>query len=139
MERRFVIGELATLRARMILAFNAAKEIVSSGKPVEVIVRNRKSKRSTEQNRRYWAILRDVSESVWLNGKRYPDEVWHEQFKRMLIGMEEIPMPDGTIVVRGISTATLDVAAFGQYMERIEQWCVEQGFPIMEYGDERRT
>jgi len=41
-------------------------------------------------------------------------------------------MPDGTVELRGISTTKLTVAEFGDYMTRIEHWCVEQGFPVMQ-------
>lgn len=131
-DRTFVIGMLSTLRPRMLLAFHAAKALVDAGKGVEVIVRERKSKRSIEQNKRYWALLREVSASVWIDGRQFPDEVWHEQFRRWFIGCDEVVMPDGEIVLRGISTTTLSVAEFTDYMTRIEQWCVEQGFPVME-------
>ena len=135
-ERKFIVTALASLRPRMVQAFRAVEQMVKAGIDVEVIVRERKSKRSAEQNRRYWALLREVAATVWVDGRQFSDEVWHEQCRRTFIGMEEIAMPDGTITVRGISTTTLDVAAFGQYMERIEQWCAEQGYPVMEvqYG-----
>jgi hypothetical protein len=131
-ERVFVIGLLATLRPRMVGAFKAAKALVKAGRDVEVIVRERKSKRSIEQNKRYWALLREVAATVWIDGRQFPDEVWHEQFRRWFIGMDEATMPDGEVVMRGISTTTLSVAEFTDYMTRIEHWCVEQGFPVME-------
>lgn len=127
-DRTFVIGLLATLRPRMLAAFKAAESFLKSGEPVEVIVRPRKSKRSIEQNKRYWALLREVSATVWVDGRQFSDEVWHEQFKRWFIGM--VDMPDGSMV--GISTTTLSVAEFTDYMTRIEHWCVEQGFPVMQ-------
>jgi hypothetical protein len=131
-DRTFVIGMLSTLRPRMVLAYKAAEALVKAGRDVEVIVRQRKSKRSIEQNKRYWALLREVSAAVWVDGRQFSDEVWHEQFRRWFIGIDEIVMPDGEIVMRGISTTTLSVAEFGDYMARIEQWCVEQGYPVME-------
>lgn len=131
-DRTFIIGLLATLRPRMLAAFKAAEALITSGEPVEVIVRPRKSKRSLEQNKRYWALLREVSATVWVDGRQFSDEVWHEQFRRWFIGMDEIVMPDGEVTVRGISTTTLSVAEFTDYMTRIEQWCVEQGFPVMQ-------
>lgn len=130
-ERLFVITLLTTLRPRFIAAYRAAEELVKAGHPVEIIVRLRKSKRSIEQNKRYWALLRDVAATVWVDGKQYRDEVWHEQFRRWFIGMDEITMPDGTTELRGISTTKLSVGEFTEYMQCIEQWAAEQGFPVM--------
>lgn len=131
-ERVFVIGHLSTLKARFRAAYSVAETMVNAGRDVELVVRERKSKRSTEQNKRYWALLREVSACAWIDGKQYADVTWHEQFKRMFIGLEEIPMPDGTVTMRGISTTTLSVAQMSEYMQRIEHWCVEQGWPVME-------
>lgn len=130
-DRVFIVGMLATLRPRLKAAFHAAEAIVKAGQAVEVIVRPRKSKRSIEQNKRYWALLREIAATVWIDGRQFSDEVWHEQFRRWFIGMDEIVMPDGEVTVRGISTTTLSVAEFTDYMTRIEQWCAEQGFPVM--------
>ncbi len=79
-----------------------------------------------------WALLREVAATVWINGKQFSDEVWHEHFKRQFIGREEITLPSGEVEVRGISTTTLSVEDMGNYMREIERWCVEQGFPVME-------
>lgn len=132
MDRTFVIGHLSTLRPRMKAAWDVASDMVHAGQSVEVIVRERKSKRSLEQSKRYWALLREVSANAWISGRQFSAEVWHEQFKRWFIGSDEIVMPDGEVVLRGISTTTLTVAEMTDYMTRIEQWCAEQGFPVME-------
>lgn len=125
-ERIFVIGEEGTRRDRFAAAYKIAAEMLKGG-AIELILRHRKSKRSHEQNKRYWAILREVSASAWINGRQFSDEVWHEQFKRWFIGMDELP--DGT--QRGMSTTSLTVAEFGDYMTQIEAWCADQGFPLM--------
>lgn len=126
-DRLFVVAGLSTLRPRFLAAWNVASELVKAGHPFEIVIRLRKSKRSIEQNKRYWLMLREIAATVWIDGKQFPDEVWHEQFKRWFIGM--IEMPDGSMV--GISTTTLTVGEFGDYMTRIEHWCAEQGFPVM--------
>ncbi|MFD2404886.1 recombination protein NinB [Azorhizophilus paspali] len=90
-----------------------------------------KSKRSIDQNRRYWALLRELSAVAWVDGRRYSDEVWHEQMKRWFIGCEEVRLPGGTAELRGISTTKLSIEEFGDYMTRVEQWAAEQGWPLM--------
>lgn len=131
-ERLFVIGMLATLRPRFIAAYKQAEELVKAGHAVEIIVRLRKSKRTIDQNRRLWRLYREVAATVWVEGNRFSDETWHEHFKRTFIGIEEIQMPDGTVERRGISTTKLDVGGMTDYMQAIELWCAEQGFPVMQ-------
>lgn len=113
-------------------AFKAAHGLVQglmreAGSGYELVLRPLKSKRSIDQNKRYWALLREIEHAVWVNGRQYDDETWHEYFRRQFIGCNELP--DGSLV--GISTTKLSVAEFGDYMTRIEHWAAEQGYPLM--------
>jgi len=65
-------------------------------------------KRTAPQNRRYWGkgVLAQVSEQATVNGKLFGAEVWHEQFKRMFIGFEELP--NGEVI--GKSSTKLSIS-----------------------------
>lgn len=128
-ERIFRCKDTANMRSAFLFAWSAAKQFAE---PFELVVRPLKAKRSTDQNRRMWALLREVAATVWIDGRQFSDEVWHEHFKRQFIGQEEIVLPSGAKEIRGISTTTLNVADMGRYMDEITQWCVEQGFPLEE-------
>lgn len=132
MERRWFIRGTVTIKSLFRACYDAALEAAKSGQEMELLLRPAKSKRSQEQNRRYWALLREVAAVVWVGNRRYSDEVWHEQFKRWFIGIEEVTMPDGQTEQRGMSTTTLTVSEFNTYMTEIEAWCAEQGFPVMQ-------
>lgn len=112
-----------------VLAFNAGRQFTD---PYEIVLRPLKVKRSADQNKRYWALLREVAATVWVDGRQFSDEVWHMHFRQTFIGSDEVVMPDGRAVVTPISTTTLTVDDMGHYMREIEQWCVEQGYPVME-------
>lgn len=132
-ERKFRIQSVAGIanvlkNAGAVISSLLSKEASKDG--YELVIRNYKSKRSIDQNKRYWAILRLIASNVWVENKRFADDVWHEQFKRWFIGQEEHVLPSGEIECRGISTTTLSVDAFGHYMMQIENWCIEQGYPI---------
>ena len=120
-------------QARALHAFlkaNAAA-LAAQGKPLAVDVREHKAKRSGQQNRRYWALLRLISESAFVGGRQFSDDAWHEHFRRQFIGCEDLP--DGSTV--GISTTTLDVGAFNDYMARIEAYAAtELGIDMMEFA-----
>lgn len=132
MERRWFIRGTVTIKSLFRACYEAALAAAQEGQELELLLRPAKSKRSQEQNRRYWALLREVASVVWIDGRRYSDEVWHEQFKRWFIGMEEVVMPDKQVEQRGMSTTTLTVSEFNAYMAEIETWCAEQGFPVMQ-------
>lgn len=63
---------------------------VDAARPLEVVIREEKRKRTLDQNALYWAgPLRDIAEQAWVHGRQYSAEVWHEHFKR-----EFLPDPD---------------------------------------------
>lgn len=131
-ERRFRIQGAAGLKMAFRSAYDLCQQLMGEGAAYELVLRPMKSKRSIEQNKRYWLLLREIAATAWLNGRQFSDETWHEFFKRTFIGCDEIAMPDGTTELRGISTTKLKVDEFGDYMLQIEQWAAEQGFPVME-------
>lgn len=93
------------------------RALAEQGKPLAISIAEHKAKRSTQQNKRYWAILNDIASNAWIDGKQYSSEAWHEYFKRKFIGCEETP--DGGIV--GISTTTLSTEEFADYSTKIEE------------------
>ena len=121
MMRTFVLRE--DRNAQALYAFLKAnwRACADQGKPLAVQVMPEKSKRSQEQNRRYWAVLQEVEAQAWINGRQFAAEVWHENFKRTLLGC--VDLPNGQVM--GISTTTLSVGEFADYMTRVEHWATE--------------
>ncbi len=105
-------------RAQMLWAFLKAnwKPLADTGKPLAVTVTEHKSKRSIEQNKRYWAVLQQISEQAFLEGVCYGTDAWHEYFKRKFIGC--VDLPDGGSL--GQSSTSLTVAEFADYMTKVE-------------------
>lgn len=79
-----------------------------------------KRKRTVPQNRRYWGkgVLAQIAAQATVNGRLYPAEVWHEQFKRMFIGV--IELPNGQVV--GKSSTDLDTAQFSEFCTEVEAY-----------------
>lgn len=120
--RTFVLrGKEQAQALHAFLKQNAAA-MADAGKPLAVTVEEHKAKRSGAQNRRYWALLRQISEQAFVGGRQFSDEAWHEFMKRRFIGLEELPC--GSSV--GISTTTLDVTSFGEYMQHIEVYAASE-------------
>lgn len=81
-------------------------------------------KRTSRQNRRYWGkgVLAQVSEQAVVNGKQYPAEVWHEQFKRQFIGVVELP--SGEVI--GQSSTGLCTTEFSAFCDQVEAYAATE-------------
>ena len=128
MLRVFVLRDES--RAQLLWAFLKAnwKSLADSGKPLAVTVTEYKSRRSIEQNKRYWAILQQISEQAFLGGRAFGAEAWHEMFKRQFIGC--VDLPNGERL--GASTTGLAVPEFADYMTKVEAFASgELGVELM--------
>lgn len=98
----------------------------AQGEPLRVEIHQRGNRRTLEQNRRYWAVLNEIADQAWVDGKQYDADTWHEHFRRAFIGKNEVVMPSGEIIERGISTTTLNVSEFADFMGKIEAYAAGQ-------------
>ncbi|WP_181264125.1 recombination protein NinB, partial [Pseudomonas aeruginosa] len=131
-DRTFRIQGAAGIRPAFVAAWNLIQGLMKEAQGgYELVLRPLKSKRSIEQNKRYWSLLRELAAVAWIDNRQFDDQVWHEQFKRWFIGCEDVKLPDGSTELRGISTTKLTVDEFGIYMTKIEAWAAEQGWPLM--------
>ena len=124
MKRVFVLREathLASLAAFLKANWQACAR---EGKFLSVTVALYQSRRSLEQNRRYFgpAVLGQVAAQAWLAGRQYSKESWHEHFKRQFIGLLDIP--GGGVV--GMSSTDLSVEEFGQFMLEVEAYAAQE-------------
>lgn len=124
MNRLFVLRELQHLHS--LLAFLSAnwQQFAAEGKFLAVTVTFYKSKRSLEQNRRYFgpAVLGAIAEQAWVGGRQYSKEVWHEQFKRQFIGV--VDLPGGATMA--MSSTELSVEEFSNFMQQVEAFAASE-------------
>ncbi len=80
--------------------------------------------RTAKQNKRYWSrgVLAQVAQQAVVNGKQYSAETWHELFKRMFIGVEELP--DGAVI--GKSSTALTTAEFSDFCTQVEAYAASE-------------
>lgn len=81
-------------------------------------------KRTSKQNKRYWGkgVLAQIAAQAAPHGRLYSAETWHEQFKRMFIGVVELP--NGEVV--GMSSAELDTAEFSLFCDQVEAYAATE-------------
>jgi len=99
---------------------------------LEVTIQLHKTQRSTDQNNRYWMLLRKFSDETG----HLVDEL-HEIFKHDILGSETMKNPitgEEHIATKG--TSNLSVDEFLQYMQRVEQTMADYGVvvPEVNYG-----
>ena len=100
--------------------------MAQAGRPLSVSVAEYKSKRSDDQNRKLHAMLNELATNAWINGKQFTPDTWKEFVRQKFIGTEEIDMPDGRRIERGISTTTLSVQEFSELIEQINEWAASE-------------
>ncbi len=125
MNHRFII------RNHMIAARAAEAVInltVGDDKPMEVVIRLHKSKRTLEQNAYLHKLLHDIAE---FSGDNI-ESVKIEMKARFLEPVTQVPMPDGRVYVVYPSTADMNVRELSEFCERIEAFAItELGFRRM--------
>jgi hypothetical protein len=131
-QRTWYIGNSREKLMRVLSVL--AQFLIRAEDDYELVLREHRKARSTEQNKRYWAILGEIAQTP-VQGQRFAAESWHEYFKGRFIGKEEVKLPNGDIYNRPISTTTLDVIEFGDYMTQIEAWAAGHGILL---GDEMK-
>ncbi|EPS1221638.1 recombination protein NinB [Burkholderia cenocepacia] len=114
--------------AKRLYAFLKAnwRVMAAAGKPVAVTVYPYREKRTIDQNKKLHAMIRDIAEQAWVDGRQYSEDAWKEIIRRTYIGTEEIDLPGGTRVERGISTTSLDVEQFAQMITAVQAWAVSE-------------
>jgi len=121
-DRVFVLRDVTHVRSLHAFLKSNAQAMAKEGRPLAVHVTEHKARRNSAQNRLYWALLRDISEQAWVDGKQYSSEAWHAYFAGQYIGREETP-GGGSIA---ISTTTLSVHEFADYVTRIQAYAATE-------------
>ena len=121
-DRVFVLRDATHVRSLHAFLKSNAQAMAKEGRPLAVHVTEHKAKRNVQQNRLYWALLREISEQAWIDGRRFSSEAWHAYFAGQYIGMEDMPGGGQT----PISTTSLSVHEFADYVTRIQAYAATE-------------
>jgi hypothetical protein len=102
----------------------------------EVVIRERKSTRSIEQNARMWAMLTDIATQVIWHGNRLTPENWKDVFSASLKQQQVVPGLDGGFVVMGQRTSKMTIAEMGDLMELMTAFGVQRGVKFTDPQEE---
>jgi hypothetical protein len=85
-------------------------------------------KRTLEQNRLMWAMLRDVSKQVTYYGLKYSDDDWKQIFSAVISKQRMAPSINGDgVVMLGVSTRKQTKEWFQEMIMLIEVFGAENG------------
>lgn len=111
-----VIGQATEMAARGL-----------KGGPVRLILTRVEENRTTDQNRKLWPMLNDLSEQVtWYGYKLTPTE-WKDFSTAALKRHRMVPGMDGGIVMVGLSTSRMSKRVFCDLIECMYAFGTEQG------------
>lgn len=124
LSRIFILREIAHLSSCFSFLREHWAIYAAQGQFLAVSVQVFKCKRSLEQNRRYWgpAVMGQIAEQAYVNGRRFEKQVWHEQFKRLFIG--QLDLPGGGQL--GMSSSALNVEEFSLFMQQVEAFAATE-------------
>lgn len=111
-----------------VVAFIKANAPVfaDKGEPLRLIVTAEEKQRNAAQNRFYFgAVLKQISEQAWVDGKQYDKDTWHEYFARKYGVLDELTLPDGEIIARRKSTTQMSVGEFSEYLDAVQSYAGE--------------
>jgi len=92
----------------------------SKDEVLEVVLRPYKSSRNLEQNKRLHAMLQEIANQAWVNGRQYPMEIWKEHFKQQFLSVVELP--NGRLMAE--PTRKLSIKQCAEFMQKIEAYAV---------------
>ena len=83
--------------------------------------------RTDPQNRRMWAMLRDISQQVVWYGEKLDSEDWKHIFSASVEKQRAVPGLDGGFVVMGVSTRKQSKKWFSDMFDVMEAFAAEKG------------
>jgi len=144
-QRTFRLADREIVRRLVALIDNLP---VDAARPLEVVIREEKRKRTIDQNALMWSgPLRDIAEQAWVQGRQYSAEVWNEHFKRELLpdqdradcddshikdGYRKWSTTPGGICVLVGSTTGLTVRGMASYLEQVYAYGASLGVQFQE-------
>lgn len=115
-------------RPLLVNVWNNLTGWLSEHERLQLVITPVKSARTIEQNKRLWKIYNELSMGVWVDGKQFGADVWHEYFKRRFLGCDDLILPDGTQSTITHSTTKLNTQEMAEYQNQIQAWAaVEHG------------
>ena len=97
--------------------------MAEAGKPLAVSIGPEKTKRSIHANAFSWGVtLKQIAEQVWIGGRQFSADVWHEEFKDRFAPRIDKPLGGST----PISSTLMTVEQFATFNREVEAFAAQE-------------
>jgi hypothetical protein len=110
---------IAGLSLALSQVTKACSALLAAGKVAVIEVKEGERGRTGVQNKKLWAMLRDVSRHVVWHDQKHTEEQWKDIFTAALRGQKSAPGIDGGVVFFGQSTSKMSVSLVSELIELI--------------------
>lgn len=110
--------------------FPKVKAYLMAGHRLDLTIK--KEKRSSEQNRKLWATLGEITAQVEWYGEKLTADDWKHILSASLRKQRAVPGIDGGFVVLGLSTSKMDKAEMSELLELAMAFGAQQGVVFSE-------
>jgi len=98
------------------------RELAAQGKPLVITVGPEKTKRSVQANAYYWGVtLKQIAEQVWIGGRQFSADVWHEDFKDRFAPRIDKPLGGSS----ALGTHDMTVEQFHVFQREVEVFAAQ--------------
>lgn len=139
MDRTIIINNEAGAKAACAHIMSNWQAMCHNKTPMAARLYEYKRNATDEQRALMWIRLGEIAEQVWVDGRQYSAEIWHEHAKREFLPEEDGPskmakknyrkwshLPDGSRSLTG-STEGLTVAGKAEYITKLEAFGASNG------------
>lgn len=100
--------------------------------PLKISVEQYKPTRTSEQNSKLWAMLKEVSDQVVWHGQKLSSDDWKNVFSASMKGQRTVPGIDGGFVVFGARTSKMTIPEMMDMITLMEAFGAERGVTFKE-------
>jgi hypothetical protein len=127
--REFTLRSPHEAGAMLSFVKSNAAAFAEKGTPLRVIVTEDEMDRLDEQIRYYFGVvIKAMAEQIWLEGRQFTKDAWHELMARKFLPAKEVLMPDGEIVLKRASIARgqIGVKAMAKFTQEVESYAASE-------------
>lgn len=127
LHREFVLDNPQRWNAAQAFVESNREAMIQAKNPLRLIITTEEAKRNAEQNKYYWkAVITQIAEQVWIEGKQFSKEAWHEMAARKFGVCKDVELPSGEVVIKRLSTTEMRVKEFAKYIEQVMAWAASE-------------
>lgn len=127
--REFVISTPAVASILVNFLKSNAGVFADKGTPLRVIVTEEEMDRLDEQIAYYFGVtIKTIAEQVWISGRQFDKDAWHEELAKKFLPTKELLLPDGEIILKrsSIARGKISLKKMTTYIQEVEVYAATE-------------